>query len=125
MKAFSFREAEASPGFLLWRTTNIWQREIRRKLNEFNLTHAQFVVLASSLWLSHDRELAQIDIATHAGMDVMTTSQVIRTLEKKKYLARSQSSIDTRAKSIVVTSAGKKILERALPVVENFDRVFF
>ena len=49
---FSFKRAEDSPGFLLWQLTNQWQRQQRTALAKIGLTHAQFVVLASVLWLN-------------------------------------------------------------------------
>ena len=42
---------ERSPGFLLWRVTLAWQRRIRAALAHHELTHVQFVVLASLWWL--------------------------------------------------------------------------
>jgi len=37
---FSVEKAEESSGFLLWQVTNLWQREIKKALDEFGLTHS-------------------------------------------------------------------------------------
>jgi DNA-binding MarR family transcriptional regulator len=44
---FKFETPSESNGFLLWKATNLWQREINKILKKFDLTHTQFVVLAS------------------------------------------------------------------------------
>jgi hypothetical protein len=49
---FSVQKAEDSSGFLLWQVTNLWQREIKKALSPFDLTHSQFVILANTHWLS-------------------------------------------------------------------------
>jgi len=51
-------------------------------------------------------------------------SQVIKGLEEKELIDRSPSS-DGRAKNVSVTSNGSKILEKALPAVEQGDAKFF
>lgn len=57
-----------SPGFLLWRVTLRWQRLMTEALRPLGLTHVQFVLLASSWWLSRDGQAPnQLAIATHAG----------------------------------------------------------
>ncbi|MBW7453279.1 MarR family winged helix-turn-helix transcriptional regulator [Paenibacillus sepulcri] len=123
-----FKESRDSPGFLLWQTTNIWQREIRRVLEPLELTHPQFVLLFSCQWLNgkgSDGGVTQVQLANHAQMDVNVTSQVLRTLEKKGYIKRSPHSIDTRAKVITMTAPGNDLATRAVQVVEAADRAFF
>jgi hypothetical protein len=50
-----FPVAAQSPGLLLWRVTNRWQAAMRAALAPHELTHVQYVLLASLTWLS-DRE---------------------------------------------------------------------
>jgi hypothetical protein len=40
---FKFETPSESNGFLLWKATNLWQREINKILKKFDLTHTQFV----------------------------------------------------------------------------------
>lgn len=44
---FGFDKPEDSPGFLLWQTTMIWQRQIKKALEQYNVSHAQFVIIAT------------------------------------------------------------------------------
>ena len=46
-----------SPGFLLWKVSNAWQRQIRAALQPFSLTHSQFVVLATATWFGAEERL--------------------------------------------------------------------
>ena len=123
---FSVDKAEDSTGFLLWQLTTLWQREIRKVLEPFDLTHSQYVLLASIHWLSLQRqEITQILISQHTQIDPMTTSTVLRTLQAKNLLKRREHSSDTRAKSVALTEKGKEIIKQAVIAVENFDHAFF
>ena len=123
---FSYKSPEVATGFLLYKTHAIWQREIKRNLKEIGITHTQFVILASTHWLfKQNADCTQIDIAKHAQMDVMMTSNVIRTLEKKNILTRTNHKTDTRAKVVNLTANGLEILKIAVKKVEKFDRNFF
>ena len=123
---FSYKSANDATGFLLWKTHNYWQREIKKSLKEFDLTHTQFVILANTQWLIlQNNEVTQIEIAQHAQVDVMMTSNVIRTLEKKGFVSRIEHTSDTRAKLVTLTKKGLETLQKAVQRVENFDREFF
>lgn len=123
---FSYKTPNEASGFLLWQTHNYWQREIKKSLKEFDLTHTQFVILANTQWLSmQNKEVTQIDIAQQAKTDVMMTSNVIRSLEQKKLLKRKNHKTDTRAKLVYLSDIGMDTLKKAVRKVEDFDRSFF
>jgi len=123
---FKYDSPQESTGLLLWKTHNYWQREIRKCLKPFNLTHTQFVILANTQWLlMQGEEVKQISIAKQADVDIMMTSNIIRTLEKKAYLTRKPHPINTRAKLVSLTPKGFDILKKALHEVETFDKKFF
>lgn len=125
-KTFSVETPEESSGFLLWQVTNLWQREIKKVLEPLDLTHSQFVLLASTLWLMQNNEaITQIVLSNHTKIDPMTTSTVLRTLQKKGFLGRQEHSTDTRAKTVILTQAGIEVTKIAVKVVEEFDRSFF
>lgn len=125
-KVFSVEIPEESSGFLLWQVTNLWQREIKKALEIYDLTHSQFVLLASILWLSQDNNnITQILLSSHTKIDPMTTSTVLRTLQKKGFLQRQEHETDTRAKTVLLTPNGKEIAKLAVKTVEQFDHVFF
>jgi DNA-binding MarR family transcriptional regulator len=123
---FRFETPSESNGFLLWKATNLWQREINKILKKFDLTHTQFVVLASSYWLSVKTEnITQVKIANFIDINKMMTSNVIRKLIEKKLLKRKEHKTDTRAKTINLTEKGLETLKKSIKEVENFDNTFF
>ena len=123
---FSVKKAEDSSGFLLWQVTNLWQREIKKALDKLDITHSQFVLLASINWLLlHDREVTQTVLSAHSKIDPMTTSTVLRTLQKKGFVTRSEHATDTRAKTVALTKKGIEITKLAVKAVEKFDKDFF
>lgn len=121
-----FRTPRESPGFLLWLVTNSWQRHLRAALDPLDLTHVQFVLLASLAWLSRDGEpVTQARLAQQARTDVMMTSQVVRALERKGLLLRGAHPADHRARGLQVTRKGLQLVNRALGLVERADARFF
>lgn len=115
-----------SPGFLLWKVTNLWQREIRKILKPHKLTHTQFVLLASMYWhhINGD-EITQSVLSKKTHVDPMTTSSVIKALEGKKIVTRKKSVQDAREFRLSITKGGLLLIQRCLPIVEQFDDSFF
>lgn len=123
---FSVEKPEESSGFLLWQVTNLWQRQIKKALEPYGLTHSQFVLLASIHWLSlHQQEVTQIVLSNHTKIDPMTTSTVLRTLQQKGFIQRQEHQTDTRAKTVGLTEEGKEIIKKAVITIEKFDTDFF
>lgn len=123
---FSVEKPEESLGFLLWQVTNLWQREIKKALEQYGLTHSQFVLMASIHWLTlHKQEVTQVVLSNHTKIDPMTTSTVLRTLQQKGLVQRQEHSTDTRAKTVGLTEEGKRIVKKAVVTVEKFDNEFF
>jgi DNA-binding MarR family transcriptional regulator len=120
------KEPSASAGFLLWHATLRWQRTIAAVLAPLDLTHVQFVLLASTWWLNRGGERpSQVQVARHAGTDIKMTSQVLRSLERKRLLIRDPDPVDMRAKRLQVTDAGGKLSVTAIAAVEAADAEFF
>lgn len=124
---FSFKRPEDSPGFLLWQLTNQWQRQQRQALAKLGLTHAQFVVLAGVLWLSSlpDNTVTQKQVSEFSKIDKMSMSDLVATLLQKKMLKRMTHDKDKRAYSLALTDKGRRIVLKAIPVVEGVDAEFF
>jgi DNA-binding MarR family transcriptional regulator len=121
-----FATPQESPGFLLWKTTNLWQRQIRATLQPFDLTHVQFTLLANLAWLTKNgHTITQVELAKQIETDVMMTSQVVRTLEQKKLLKRTPSPLDKRAFHLTPTKAGLALANETIKVVETVDKEFF
>lgn len=123
---FGFDKPEDSPGFLLWQTTTIWQRLIKKALDPYDISHAQFVILAISLWFQDkNTEIPQAWIVQYSQLDKMTVSKSIKKLTTQGYLKRIENNLDTRAKSIFLTNKGKALITQLVPLVEKIDQDFF
>jgi len=123
---FSFKNPNDSPGYLLAHVTMLWQRKQKKALDPLDLTHTQFVLLASLSWLSRENNaVTQVDIANQSNADRMMVSKVLRTLEEKKFITRQENERDTRAKTIQLTKTGAETLQKAIIKVENADKDFF
>lgn len=123
---FQFKSPNDSPGYLLGQVTLLWQRKQKRVLDPLHLTHTQFVLLAALGWLSKKNDtVTQVDIANQSNSDRMMVSKVLRTLEKKEFIARHEHPVDTRAKVIKLTPEGAMVLQKALKIIEDTDKEFF
>lgn len=117
--------AEESPGFLLWRVSTLWRKAIEAVLKPLGLTHPQFVVLATTGWLTRmGKKASQVEIGRQAALDPNTTSQILRGLQAKGLIEQSHP-IDERSKYPILTAAGVESLSKAMPAVENADAAFF
>lgn len=119
-----FESADQSTGLALWRVTNVWQAAQRAALKPFDITHVQFVLLASLAYL-HQESITQAELASHAGTDPMMTSQVLRALEAKGLVTRLPHPTDGRARVLAATPTGMALANRAIREVERCDREFF
>lgn len=123
---FGFESPKDSPGFLLWQTTIIWQRLIKKALEPFDVSHAQFVIMALLLWFEeHKYDTTQILIANWSKLDKMTVSKSLKKLVAQKFVNRIEHKTDTRAKSVTLTEKGKTLIHQLIPFVEQIDAEFF
>jgi DNA-binding MarR family transcriptional regulator len=100
---------------------------MRAVLAPHDLTHVQFVLLASLWWLTDhgDGPPTQARLAEQAGIDPMMTSQVLRRLEARGLLKRAPDPTDSRALQLRLTSAGRTLVAGALADVEAADDEYF
>ena len=126
MSPFDFEAPEDSPGFLLWQTTVSWQRLIKKALEHYDISHAQFVIMASLLWFNgKEKEVTQIDIINMTKLDKMTVSKSLKKLATLKLIKRHENTLDTRAKTVFLTKTGKTLIKKLAPIVEQIDADFF
>lgn len=124
--AFGFEKPEHSPGFLLWQTTVTWQRRIKHALDRYDISHAQFVILANVLWFEGVKQTpSQILIVRSTKLDKMTVSKSLKKLVTQSLIKRAECKDDTRAKSVHLTTKGRVMASKLVPIVEKIDEEFF
>jgi len=99
---------------------------VASRLAEVGLTHVQFLVLASVWWLGRGGTTpSQREVAEHAGLEPVMTSQVARALQQRGLLARGRSAADSRALQLALTESGRTLAHRAVVLMDALDREFF
>lgn len=120
------QQSDKSIGFSFIKVYNLWHRKIKKALSDVGVTHPQFIVLTSlSFLLNKQAEVNQVDIANETNIDVMTISTIVKNLEKKGFVTRTTSQLDTRAKLINLTDSGNALVLTSVPIVEGIDKNFF
>lgn len=124
--AFFVEKPEDSLGFLLWKNTTIWQRKIKAALASFDISHAQFVIMAATRWFFETKQdPTQVAIANMTGLDKMTISKSLKKLASLGLVSRSEDVRDTRAKTVILTTKGNQSIIKLVSIVEGIDRQFF
>lgn len=123
---FSFKRPSNSPGFLLWQTSTVWQRLIKQGLEEKEITHPQFVILALLCWFKENGKTAtQMMLADRSKLDKMTVSKSLKKLIANKLVSRAECKEDSRAKVVSLTTEGENLVNQLMPIIEGIDHQFF
>jgi len=121
-----FGVPEESTGFQLWQLTNLWQKRQRQALAPLSLTPVQFFLLAGVVWLTREgTPITQRQLARHVRTDVMMTSQVIRALQARKLIRRTDDPRDSRAYALLPSAAGRKLARAAAFAMKEANDDFF
>jgi DNA-binding MarR family transcriptional regulator len=121
-----FNGPENSPGFLLWKLTNLWQSRIRKALKSLNLTHVQFVLLANIVYVDgQGKQLTAAQLSRFTKVDKVMVSDVVKTLCSKGLIIKKKDARDSRMSYLLPTSDGQSLAQKAIQVVENTDHHFF
>lgn len=112
-------------GYLIWRISKIWQRGKLKILDEFGLTGPQLELLGAIYHLKKlNTETTQIVLSQVTDIDPMTTSTILRNLQKKGLIDRKESKTDTRARIVEITQQGTDISTKAILKVKEAQEIF-
>ncbi|MEY3966338.1 MAG: hypothetical protein RL263_1507 [Bacteroidota bacterium] len=115
-----------SIGYLLYHLTTALQRSVKHQLDQLDITHTQFIILATTYRLSAQNQVVnQVDIAKQSQTDKMMVSKILRTLQEKQLISRVDNTIDTRAKNISITPKGIEVFQQAFVMVKQVEQQFF
>lgn len=124
--ALRHHSAGTTPGFLLRHAALRWQREVASALAGMSLTHVQFLVLSSAWWLGREGKVPnQREIAAHAGLEPVLTSQILKVLERDGHISRERDTQDARAMRVRVTPGGKQLARRCVVILDKLGEEFF
>lgn len=113
-------------GYMIWRISKFWQRGKHRTLDEFGLTGPQLEVLGAIYHMNMQQiKVTQIIISQETDIDPMTTSTILRNLQKKDLIIRRESTTDTRARIVELTEKGVDLFQRAIIKVKQIQDTLF
>ncbi|NNF34932.1 MAG: winged helix-turn-helix transcriptional regulator [Saprospiraceae bacterium] len=120
------RKPANDSGYLLWQISNLWQRVINEILSLHEITHVQYLLLATIVWMKKNKLIiTQNSLAKQAQSHKMMTSKVLRSLEKNGYVMRITRKDDSRYKIIELTDKGHNKYLDVKKVFEKEDAKFF
>src|SRR6516164_4688694 len=89
-KTVSLGAPEHAVGFVMWRMTHRFQREMDQAMRQLELTHLQFTVLAMTAWTNRGgNPVVQAEIARFGDIHPMQVSLVLKALERNGILRRA------------------------------------
>ncbi|MFI6935622.1 MarR family winged helix-turn-helix transcriptional regulator [Streptomyces sp. NPDC050287] len=108
-----------TPGYLVWRLANKWRTAVDQALAPLNLTHAQYVVLASLSGMERSgRQPSQRELADHTGLEALYVSKLARSLEAAGLVGRARDTEDTRVVRLALTDEGRTTVRPAIDAVQ-------
>ncbi|MEV0641061.1 MarR family transcriptional regulator [Streptomyces sp. NPDC050619] len=111
-----------TPGYLVWRLANKWRTAVDQALAPLNLTHAQYVLLASLSGMERSgqpgRGPSQRELADYTGLEALYVSKLARSLEAGGLVRRTRDAEDTRVVRLALTDAGLGAVRPAIDAVQ-------
>lgn len=100
---------------MMWQVIKQMHRIKKQDLEQFGLTCSQFEILSAIYQISKTKEeIIQIDLSENTLIDPMTTSTVLRNLQRRGLITRERSLINTRTVIVNITLSGEELYKRAL-----------
>jgi len=97
-------------GPLLSQTTRLWRKAVDQRLQPFGLTEATWLPL---LRLSRaPQALRQKELAASLSLDSSAVVRLLDTLQAAGLIERREEEADRRAKAILLTPAGQKLVDQ-------------
>jgi DNA-binding MarR family transcriptional regulator len=103
---------EEALGFNVYRTAQLFRRELIIALKEYRLTPEQWQILIA-LWTSSD-ELTQQEISYLTLKEKQTVSRIVQRLERDGWITKKISKDDARAFIVKLTPKAKR-LNKVIP----------
>jgi len=108
-------------GYMVWRLATKWRVEIDRRLAPLDLTHAQYIILASLYGLTRaGRRPSQRELADFSGLEPIYVSKLLKALEKDVLVQRTANPADSRALELALTEAGVERVRPAMTIIRGF-----
>lgn len=122
----TLHESSIEVDILINQVTKLISRKKRNILDEFGLTCSQFEILSAIYHFSKSKkEIIQIDLSEISQIDPMTTSTILRNLQKKGLVTRVRSLENARAIIVKLTGKGSDTYEKAFTKVSSASKSIY
>jgi DNA-binding MarR family transcriptional regulator len=105
-----------SPGFLVGRISHALKLRVQEFLDEAGIPASSEEISILTVLAHLDDPERMTALAELLGRDVTTMSRQVNGLEKADFAKRSPCRDDGRAVVVSITSAGKKLVQRTIPM---------
>ena len=110
---------------LIWQTSNLWQSKVRQKLKESEITLNEYLILETIYLLQQQKiNITQKDICINASIDRSVVSLRVSNLEEKKLISKQQPQ-DKRSDSLILTAAGKDLINNIIDNIIELENELF
>lgn len=111
---------------LMWKVTKLLYKTKKSILDEFDLTCSQYEILAAIHQFSEkNNDVIQINLSEKTHIDPMTTSTVLRNLQKRGLIKRERGLVNTRTVEVKITDAGKYIYDLARKKIDKMQEEIY
>jgi DNA-binding MarR family transcriptional regulator len=112
--------------FHLWHAALRWRAQVSESLAPIGLTHTQFFLLSAIHALGHEGTVATQRLAAErAGLDPVSTSQLMKSLQRSGLVERTDHPSDTRAWQLRLTRAGERQVLQGIRIIKEVNEGFF
>jgi MarR family transcriptional regulator, organic hydroperoxide resistance regulator len=121
-----YRSPEDVLGWLLRLLSALWHRKLNAELAAIDLTEMQFVLLIGLGWMTPEGiSVSQKDLGQFCRTSPALTSQVLRSLVRKKLVSVATGANDTRMRMVLPSKLGEKKLREAIAILQTTDGDFW
>lgn len=126
MSIFEIQTPQHSIGFQFWKLHMQWQKKVADTLSPHQITHTQFVILASIAWFEEQSvSPSQAQVCKLTNLEKMTFSKAIRQLETMHLVYRTRNITDARSFSLSLSTQALVILPQLMHIIESIDKEVF
>lgn len=111
---------------LTYKVSKMLHKRRSQILSDLELTCSQFYILSAIYQFSiQKREIIQIDLSNTTEIDPMTTSTILRNLQKKGLITRARGIINTRTVEIEFTTNGFELYKKAASKINSMHDTLY
>lgn len=111
---------------LMWQVVKLLIKNKKQILDKFGLTCSRFdILLAIHDFSKLKKEIIQMDLSEKAGIDPMTTSIILRYLERRGLITRTRGTVNTRTIHVELTADGLALFKQVMLQIKSSATIIY